>query len=259
MIPKVIHYCWFGGAEKPALAKKCIESWRRFLPVYEIKEWNEANYDVHKIPYTSQAYNNRKYAFVSDYARFDILYTYGGLYFDTDVEIIKPLDEILEQGAFMGMEKDPDFKLRSPSAINPGLGLAVAPGLGLYKEILELYKGLLFLNEDGSMNQTTVVTYITNFLLKKGWNPVLGINNFQGIKIYPSSYFNPKRMTGEIVLTPNTYTIHHFAASWYSPKQRIVQWIVHHIGVFPARVIGLFLRNPFKIPRRVWDFLKGRG
>lgn len=99
MIPKIIHYCWFGGNPLPELAQKCIASWKKFLPDYEIKEWNESNYDVRKIPYIEQAYNAKKYAFVSDYARFDILYQYGGIYFDTDVEVIKPFDEILKRRA----------------------------------------------------------------------------------------------------------------------------------------------------------------
>jgi len=106
MIPKVIHYCWFGRNPLPSLAIKCIESWRKYLPDYEIKEWNEDNFDVNIIPYTQEAYQVGKYAFVSDYARFWILYKYGGLYFDTDVEVIKPMDDIIARGPFMGCEKD---------------------------------------------------------------------------------------------------------------------------------------------------------
>ena len=102
MIPHVIHYCWFGGKPLPKLAVDCIASWRKYLPGYEIKEWNESNFDVNIIPYTSEAYAARKYAFVSDYARFWILYHYGGVYFDTDVEVIQPLAPLLEKGAFMG-------------------------------------------------------------------------------------------------------------------------------------------------------------
>ncbi len=106
MIPKVIHYCWFGGNPLPESAQKCIASWRKFLPDYEIKEWNESNFDVNAIPYTAQAYAAKKYAFVSDYARFSILYDNGGLYFDTDVEVIRPMDDIIENGPFMGFEID---------------------------------------------------------------------------------------------------------------------------------------------------------
>ena len=110
MIPKKIHYCWFGRNPLPESALKCIESWRKYLPDYEIIEWNEDNFDVNSIPYTQQAYAARKYAFVSDYARFKILYEHGGLYFDTDVEVIKPMDDIVADGPFMGFEIDSDGK-----------------------------------------------------------------------------------------------------------------------------------------------------
>ncbi len=133
MIPKTIHYCWFGCGELPELARKCIASWRKYLPDYEIKEWNEDNFDVNIIPYTAEAYRAGKYAFVSDYARFWVLYHYGGLYFDTDVEVIRPMDDIIERGNFMGFETDPHGTEgdASEASVNPGLGLGVAPGLGL--------------------------------------------------------------------------------------------------------------------------------
>ena len=122
MIPKTIHYCWFGRGELTQLAKKCIASWRQFFPDYEIKEWNEDNFDVNCIPYTADAYMAGKYAFVSDYARFWVLYHLGGVYFDTDVEVIKSMDDVLEKGPFMGFEM-----LRVRPAVNPGLGLAAEP------------------------------------------------------------------------------------------------------------------------------------
>ena len=106
MIPKIIHYCWFGRNPLPELAQKCIASWKKYLPDYEIKEWNEDNFDVNIIPYTAEAYAAKKYAFVSDYARFWILYKYGGIYFDTDVEVIRPIDDIIAKGNFMGCETD---------------------------------------------------------------------------------------------------------------------------------------------------------
>lgn len=110
-IPTVIHYCWFGGKPLPALAVKCIESWKKYLPDYEIKRWDESNFDVNLIPYTQQAYEAKKYAFVSDYARFWILYKYGGLYFDTDVEVIKPMDDLIAAGPFMSScYSDYEFK-----------------------------------------------------------------------------------------------------------------------------------------------------
>ena len=141
MIPKVVHYCWFGKNPLPASAQKCIASWRKYLPDYEIKEWNEDNFDVDIVPYTRQAYEARKYAFVSDYARFWILYLHGGLYFDTDVEIIRPLNNIISAGAFMGFENNGiTNQKRIPDTgigVNPGLGLGVAAGLFFYNEILE--------------------------------------------------------------------------------------------------------------------------
>ena len=127
MIPKIIHYCWFGHNPLPELAKKCIASWKNYFPDYEIKEWNESNFDVNAIPYTEEAYKQKKYAFVSDYARFWILYHYGGLYFDTDVEVIKPMNEIIERGPFMGCENT--AKNRNKVVDSSGLELGVNPGL----------------------------------------------------------------------------------------------------------------------------------
>ena len=104
MIPKIIHYCWFGRKPLPPLAVKCIESWKKYLPDYTIKEWNEDNFDINIVPYTREAYEVGKYAFVSDYARFYILYHHGGLYFDTDVEVIRPMDDLVGRGAFLAWD-----------------------------------------------------------------------------------------------------------------------------------------------------------
>ena len=130
MIPKVIHYCWFGRNPLPPFAVKCIESWKKFLPGYEIKEWNEDNFDVNIIPYTQEAYEARKYAFVSDYARFYILYHHGGIYFDTDVEVIKSIDDIIERGAFMGCENEAKPGATA-LAVGPWPGLQSGPWPGL--------------------------------------------------------------------------------------------------------------------------------
>ena len=122
MIPKVIHYCWFGGNPLPESAKKCIDSWKKYCPDYEIVEWNENNFDISKNQYCREAYEAGKWAFVSDFARFDIIYKYGGVYFDTDVEVIKPIDSLIEQGAFMGVERN------KPINVAPGLGIAASKG-----------------------------------------------------------------------------------------------------------------------------------
>lgn len=227
-IPHVIHYCWFGRNPLPPLACKCIESWKKYFPDYEIKEWNEDNYDVNKIPYIKEAYEAKKYAFVSDYARFDILYHEGGVYFDTDVEVIRSFDTILSNGAFMGCERDgadePSSveqkgltcgRLSNRSQVNPGLGIAVAPGLRLYEEILEYYASLSFKNTDGSNNTTTVVEYTTEILKRNGMKNIKEIQKVAGITIYPKEYFSPKDIdTKELTITKNTYSIHHYDASW---------------------------------------------
>ena len=211
MIPKKIHYCWFGRNPLPEDAQKCIASWRKYFPDYEIIEWNEDNFDVNSIPYTAQAYSAKKYAFVSDYARFKILYEYGGLYFDTDVEVIKPFDDILEKGGFMGRE----MEARKGGLVNPGVGMGVEKGHRIYEAVLKKYAGLCFLNPDGSYNLKTVVSYTTEELSNFGLQCTDEIQNLNGIYIYPVEYFNPfDDLTGKLKKTPNTHSIHWFSKSW---------------------------------------------
>ena len=207
MIPKIIHYCWFGKGEMPSLALKCIESWKKYMPEYEIKEWNEDNYDVRKIPYTAQAYDAKKYAFVSDYARFDILYEHGGLYFDTDVEIIKSLTPLIEQGAFAGVEWFGE--------LNAGLGLACPPKMEIDKEVLDSYENEGFIGLDGKMNLKTVVERVSDRFEQYGFKTQNKTQEIKGVKIYPAEYFCPmSQETGIITITENTYSIHHYASSW---------------------------------------------
>lgn len=175
MIPKIIHYCWFGRNPLPPLALECIASWRKYLPDYEIREWNEENFDVNIIPYTTEAYQAKKYAFVSDYARFWILYHYGGLYFDTDVEVIRPMNDIIERGPFMGCETDVKSGATT-IGVNPGLGLGSPPNHGLYQELLTYYEGLHYLASDGSIiEQQTIVDHTTELLRQHGLLEVNGI------------------------------------------------------------------------------------
>ena len=217
MIPKIIHYCWFGRNPLPPLAIKCIESWKKYLPDYEITEWNEDNFDINIIPYTKEAYEAKKYAFVSDYVRFWILYKYGGLYFDTDVEVIKPMDDIIARGPFMGCENEVKEGGATALAVAPGLGLGVNPGLSLYKEMLDLYGSLHFMMPDGSLNLTTVVKYTTEVLCKYGLKNINAIQFCADIWIYPKEYFCPiNYRTNQRFDTDNTHSIHHYAASWVS-------------------------------------------
>lgn len=255
-IPKIIHYCWFGRGPKPALAERCIASWRAFHPGYEIKEWNEDNYDVRKIRYVAEAYAAKRYAFVSDYARFDILYHHGGLYFDTDVELIRPIDDILMQGPHMGLECDPDLSFGRGFSVNPGLGIACEPGHGLYKAMLDLYATLHFMNADGTCNMKTVVEYTTELLQKRGLVPADGVLECEGVRLYPSEYFNPMRPNGKIVLTPNTRSIHHFAASWHTPRERIALCVQRRLGRRAGQVVSLLTHNPVYIVRRILRYLR---
>lgn len=227
MIPKIIHYCWFGRGKQPQLAEKCILSWRKYLPDYEIKEWNEDNFDVNIIPYTKEAYQCKKYAFVSDYARFWILYHYGGIYFDTDVEVIKPMEDIIAKGGFMGFENNG----ATTTGVAPGLGLGVNPGHGLYKEIMDHYEKEHFVNTDGSLNFETVVERVTDILLNHGLKRQNVLQIVDGVRIYPYDYFCPVQITdGKIRITENTYTIHHYAASWTSPTHRFLRKLILSVG-----------------------------
>ena len=240
MIPKIIHYCWFGGNPLPESAKKCIASWRKFLPDYEIKEWNESNFDVNIIKFTKEAYRLKKYAFVSDYARMWILYNYGGLYFDTDVELIKPIYDIIERGNFMGREPqidDNDHWTDSENfGANPGLGLGVAPGLGLYKEILDWYSKQHYISKLGKILAPTIVNVVSDIIGNKPFKRYEdGIIFTSGVYIYPSEYFCPKNYaTGKLTITPNTRSIHHFASTWVKSDETLFQKIQRRLNGLKA-------------------------
>lgn len=215
-IPKVIHYCWFGGKPLPEEALRCIESWREIMPDYEIKRWDESNFDVRSCLFASQAYDAEKYAFVSDFARFWILYRFGGIYFDTDVEVIKSFDDIIEKGPFLGCERHA-VKGSPPQALNvaPGLGMGCYPNHPFIKEMLDFYSDTLFLTPSGKHNLTTVVKYTTEALVKRGLHNTSDIQCVDGIYIYPKEYFCPLDVgTKELTLTDRTYSIHYYSGSW---------------------------------------------
>ena len=229
MIPKKIHYCWFGGNSLPEDAKKYIKTWKKYCPDYEIIEWNEKNFDVNCCPYVKEAYESKKWAFVSDYARFYILYKHGGIYFDTDVELIKPIDEIVSRGAFMGLESE------KPIMVAPGLGLGAAAGLPIYKEILDFYNKRHFVNDCGEFDTTTVVVNVTNILKLNGLKNKNIIQNVRDIYVYPVEYFCPKSFdSGKLNITENTYSIHHFNGSWLTPwmsfRHKIKRILVNIVG-----------------------------
>lgn len=219
MIPKVIHYCWFGGNELPESAVKCIESWKKYCPDYEIKEWNESNFDINECDYVREAYEAKRWAFVSDYARFKILYENGGVYFDTDVELIRPMDDILARGGFMGAENTVSGK-NGGLKVNPGLGAAVTPKSALYRELTEAYRDRHFRKADGSLNLKTVVAYTTELLRKKGLEDKNEIQEVAGIYVYPKEYFCPMDYeSGKLDVTECTISIHHYSATWHGKTE----------------------------------------
>lgn len=223
MIPKVIHYCWFGRGKMPELALKCIESWRKNLPEYQIKEWNEDNFDLDLYPYVREAYDHRKFAFVTDVVRLYALYHEGGIYMDTDVEVLSSLDPFLDHHAFSGFEDE--------HLIPTGIMASEKEGKWA-KDNLDYYNGRHFVKEDGTLDLTTNVTIITNYMLPKGLKQNNTYQDFPNlITLYPKDYFCPKsKEDAQIYLTNNTVTIHHFAASWTSPTHRLLRKMVIFIG-----------------------------
>ena len=234
MIPKKIHYCWFGKGKMPELALKCIESWRVNLPDYELKEWNENSFDINSNFYVKEAYESRKFAFVTDYVRLYALYTEGGIYMDTDVEVLKNLDPFLDLPAFSGFEDN----VHIPTGI-----MAAEKGSVWAGWQLKYYDDRHFLLPDGTLDLTTNVEIIGRLMGEKGFILRNGLYNFQNtITIFPRDYFCPKsHTTGKIELTQNTYTIHHFAGSWKSTSDRLKRRIVHLIGVKMSHRLKLFI------------------
>ena len=236
-IPKTIHYCWFGGKPLPPLAQKCIASWKKFCPDYKIIEWNESNFDLNCCDYVKEAYEAKKWAFVSDVARLYALVNHGGIYMDTDVEVLKPLDDLLLFEAFSGFE-DID---KIPTGI-----MACEKGQSLFEELLKDYDSINFINKDGSMDLTTNVKRITDSCLKYG----LELNNVKqtvnGFMLFPKEYFCPlDSKTGKLNVTENTYTIHHFAGSWTTSKNKINTKIYRFLNRFLGKKIAAFLKKIF--------------
>lgn len=213
MIPKIIHYCWFGKGEMSQEAKRCIGSWTRLLPDYELRLWNENNFDISSNPYTEEAYECRKFAFVTDYVRLYALKEFGGVYMDTDVEVIKSIDGFLSLPAFSGFEDD----------TNIPTGLMASEKNGRWvSELLEYYRDRHFILPDGKVDTKTNVVIITEHMLTKGFRPN---GEYQlvdeTVAFYPKDFFCAKsQKTGKVTITANTHTIHHFAGSWLTPFQK---------------------------------------
>lgn len=253
--PKIIHYCWFGKAEMSQEDKKNIESWKKNLYDYEIKEWNEDNFDIKQCEFSRQAYDNGKYAFVSDYVRAKVLYEYGGIYLDTDIEVLKKFPEAKEDG-YMGFER------------RKFLGTAViscAAGNEVIKSMVDYYENHNFIHKNGAMDIVANVSLLTDIMLKKGL--VLGGEEQEclGFHIFPREVFYPKKLSEkEFRVTKDTCAIHHCRNSWMSPKEKkrgknkfwieIVRPILQKtrtvlqkiIGVEKTRAIEIKIRNILK-------------
>lgn len=216
MIPKIIHYCWFGRNPLPTLAQKCIESWKKYCPDYEIKEWNEDNFDIRCCQYVEEAYSAKKWAFVTDYVRLHLLKEFGGIYMDTDVEVLKPLDRFLRHPAFSGFEQE--------TSIPTGIIASEKKNLWI-SYLLSYYKDRSFIKSNGNYDFTTNVEIITKMTaVKYQFSPN---NTYQqlgnDVVLYPTEYFCPKDfLTGRTVITDNTHTVHHFDGSWLSKKARFL-------------------------------------
>lgn len=266
MIPKIIHYCWFGGGRLPEPVTKCMDSWKEMLPEYEIRRWDESCFDCNISNYVKEAYACGKWAFVSDYARFYILEKYGGIYFDTDLELIRPIDDILDGGNFLAAEKryypdkDSLFWNRKASckgignAINPGLGIAVTAHNPLIKAILEQYDNDHFLRSDGSINDETIVDKLLPIFINKGYDPFLDeVQNVEGFNIFPTDYFGGiNNETREEELTANTRAIHHYNASWASSLDKLVI-AIHKVFKGKGKIVffvGMVISSPLSIMAR---------
>lgn len=207
VIPKVIHYMWLGKSKLDKTSEKCIESWKKYCPDYEIIRWDESNYDVHKNLFMSQAYDNGKYGFVPDYARIELLYEYGGIYLDTDVELLKNIDELLYQNAFCGVEKW--------QVLNFGGCSGAVKGHCSLEPFLEKWGNRKLIRENGTMDNTSSGKIDTEIAIKYGFE-INGINQtVNGMNIYTFDYFHPyDYMSGKVEITKDTFSIHRFNGGW---------------------------------------------
>ena len=212
MIPKRIHYCWFGRGPMPELALKCIESWHKYMPDYEYKLWNEDYFDVNAVPYVKEAYESKKYAFVTDYVRLYALYNEGGIYMDTDVEVLKPYDDLLDLSGFTGYE--------GSKHLPPVTGTMASEAKNAWvKEQLDAYDNLHFILEDGTMDTTTNTVRISEIMARGGFVQNGKKQVYKGMHIFPVDYFCPRQTTGEYFLTENTYCDHHFMGTWEETRK----------------------------------------
>lgn len=241
MIPKVINYCWFGGNPLSEVAIKCIESWKKFCPDYEIIQWNESNYDVNSCAYVKEAYDAKKWAFVSDYARLDIIYNHGGIYLDTDVELIKNIDVLLKEECFLGAE--------TSGYIASGLGFGARKHSNVIKLLLDEYSDVHFKISENIFDQTTCPYRNTSPLLKLGYvySEKEIWRYYNDVVVYPPEFFCPLDYeTRKLKITKNTFSIHLFNSSWISEEEKELSKKIKNIEDKNNKIISFFKRQRLK-------------
>lgn len=234
-IPKIIHYCWFGGAPLPRLAEKCLKSWKKHCPDYEIRLWNEENFDLNENRYVREAASVGKWAFVSDYVRLKVVLEHGGIYLDTDVELLKSLDSLLEEKAFFGLDER--------DLVCTGLGFGAEKGSPLVAEMLRDYDEISFFLPEGKPDLTPCPDRNTEALSRLGWEK--GAEFFEGARFLGTEYLCPLNWeTGEKRMTENTLSIHHYAASWTDAVAKRTTFLKRLLGVkLYCKIYGKFFRN----------------
>jgi len=243
MIPKIIHYCWFGRGEYPEKVKLCMESWKKCLPDYEWKLWNEDSFDVNSAPFVKEAYESKKYAFVSDYVRVYALMTFGGIYLDTDIEVRKSFDDILSFRAVLGTD-DGGFLTAF---------MASEPGHPYFAELLNHYQNMRFLLPDGSFNTEVNNTWMQDVLQKYGYRCQNEHQSLQEeIKIFPCEYFHAKSLTsGKMMDTKETYCVHHHTLLWVPFQTKLIRFLRMNVLV-PILGEERYTRLAVKLRKNRW-------
>lgn len=230
MIPKIIHYCWFGGKKKDELSLRCIESWKKNLPDYELREWNENNFDVNENCFVREAFNAKQYAFVADYVRLFAIWKCGGIYLDCDVEVVKDFDDLLTLPAFTSYEY-----ISNSDSMHIEAGVMASEKNGRWVEgALKLYENRPFIRNDGSFDFTTLPIILSQYTIEN-YGKISGYlsDTLEDITIFNSNYFSPKNhYTNEIIIHSETRTIHHFNNSWGTPYSKLRRKYIKKFGPF---------------------------